>query len=97
MPPAQEPRCRVMAHLGHSTILGILSVSGPGAFAAMRESRGYLKDSYGPSSMEWSVSAKSASSGEGDYQVEYEYAGRTGSLHATWTGEESLFSEDSSQ
>ena len=73
-------------------IIAIVSVSGPGAFAAMRESRGYLKEQYGAVSS-YNLSAHAAPSGNGDYVVIYRYGQRNGNLHATWKGDHYVFSE----
>jgi hypothetical protein len=75
-------------------IFAVLSVSGPRAFAAMRESRAYLKEHYG-SATNWSLSTQSATSGEADYLVIYRYGDHTGKLHAAWKGDRYAFSEES--
>lgn len=74
-------------------IMAVASVSGPGAFAAMRESRGYLSEHYG-SAGSWSLSPQSASSGDGDYLVTYRYGEHSGILRAAWRGDHYTFSEE---
>ena len=74
-------------------LIAIFSFSGPGAFAAMRESRSYLNQLHGPS-LTWKVSTQSVSSGAGDYLVTYRYGERAGTLRATWKGDHYVFSEE---
>lgn len=69
------------------------SFSGPGAFAAMHESKAYLKEHYG-SSATYELSAQSAATPEEDYFVKYRYGGRTGTLRATWKGDRYVFTEE---
>jgi hypothetical protein len=74
-------------------VFGVLSFSGPGTFAAIRESRLYLNDTYGDSNGGWSFSAKSAPSGEGNFVVRYRYGDHRGTLLAPWKGDRYSFGE----
>lgn len=76
-------------------IMAVVSVSGPGAIAAMRESRIYLSDRHG-SAGSWQLSTQSLASSEGDYLVTYRYGDRSGVLRATWRGDRYEFSEQRS-
>jgi hypothetical protein len=69
------------------------SFSGPGAFAAMHESKAYLKEHHG-SAATYELSTQSASTPEGDYFVKYRYGERTGTLRATWKGDRYVFTEE---
>jgi hypothetical protein len=72
--------------------IAFFSFSGPGALAAMRESRGYLSAHYG-SAGRWKLSTESVPSAESDYLVTYRYGERVGILRATWQGDHYVFSE----
>lgn len=74
-------------------IVGVASASGPGAFAAMRESRGYLREQYG-SKGNWSISTRAAPDGANDYLITYRYGEHRGTLLATWKGDCYAFSEE---
>lgn len=74
-------------------IFAVASVSGPGAFAAMRESRVYLSDHHG-SARSWRLSTRLVASSESDYLVTYHHGDRAGVLHATWKGHHYVFSEE---
>ena len=74
-------------------IMVAASFSGPGAFAAVRESRTYLAGHYG-SADSWGLSPKSnLYGGDGDYLVTYRYGTRSGILHAEWKSDHYAFSE----
>lgn len=74
-------------------IIAVASVSGPGAFAAMRESRSYLSERHG-SAGSWQLSTQSISSSESDYLVTYRYGDQAGILRAIWKGDHYEFSEE---
>lgn len=73
--------------------IAVSSISGPGAFAAMRESRTYLSEHHG-SAGTWKLSTQSLSSSDGDYLVTYRYGQHAGILRATWKGDHYEFAEE---
>lgn len=73
-------------------VIALGSLSGPGAFAAMRESRSYLSEHYGFTA-NLKLSAQSIPSDEGDYLVTYRHGDRNGRLRATWRIDHYVFSE----
>ena len=74
-------------------VIAISSISGPGMFAAMRESRGHLSERFGSSST-WSVSAQPVLTHDGDYMVQYRYGEHSGTLYAAWKGDHYSFSDE---
>lgn len=74
-------------------LFAVSSVSGPGAFAAMRESRGYLREQYGSvSSMELSTQPVTAK--DGDYLITYRFGAHAGILRASWRTDHYEFKEE---
>jgi hypothetical protein len=69
------------------------SFSGPGSFAAIRESRGYLNAHYG-SANRWNLSTQPVPARADDYLVTYRYGNHTGTLRAVWQDGHYLFSEE---
>jgi len=74
-------------------VFAVASVSGPGAFAAMRESEDYLRIRHGAAGS-WQLSPQSVASSESDYLVTYRYGDRSGTLRATWKVDRYEFSEE---
>ncbi len=68
-----------------------LSFSGPGAWAAMRESRSFLAAKY-ENAGTWKVSANTAAE-DGSVDVDYQYGTHTGKLHAVWAKDHYVFAE----
>jgi hypothetical protein len=71
-----------------------LSLSGPNSFAAMYQSQTYLKQVYGDSKGNWSLSTTPVAGSVNDMIVHYKYSEKTGNLHATWDGKEYTFTQE---
>ena len=72
--------------------MAFASLSGPGALAAIRQSRTYLSEHYGSSGSS-KLSATPVSSGASDYVVTYQYGGHAGTLNASWQKDHYVLSE----
>lgn len=68
------------------------SLSGPGQFAAMDESKEYLERTYDVSG-NWELSTRMAYTHEDDYLVIYTYGSKSGVLHARWNEDHYVFTE----
>ena len=76
-----------------SGVIAVLSVSGPGAFAALHESRVYLSERFGSPRDRSNMSATSAATEDGAYLVTYRYGQHSGVLHASWEQNHYMFTE----
>jgi hypothetical protein len=68
-----------------------LSFSGPGTFAAMRESRSFLASKY-EDAWTWKASASTAAD-DGSVDIDYQYGTHIGKLHAVWVKDHYIFAE----
>jgi hypothetical protein len=66
-----------------------LSFSGPGTFAAMRESRSFLASIYEDAGT-WKVSGSTAAD-DGSVDIDYQYGSHIGKLHAVWVKDHYIF------